>query len=131
LTFCRRCGAQLEENAKFCHKCGTPVVTVAAQPVFVSARKKNSMLPLIIGLIVVVAVAIIVSAFVFSQFYNSINFNPNSEANQTNVNKLNINIQSTAPKTIQFVQATLTKDTPTVLRTMFRPQRTSPSPDKR
>ena len=25
MPFCRKCGAELEENAKFCHSCGNPL----------------------------------------------------------------------------------------------------------
>ena len=92
MTYCRICGAQLEENARFCHKCGTPVVIFTPAPPPARPVQKNRVSPEVIALIAVVAVAVIVSIFVFSLFY-SVNFNQTNDSNQTNVNKLSFNFQ--------------------------------------
>jgi uncharacterized membrane protein YvbJ len=93
LTYCRICGAQTEENARFCHKCGTPVVIFTPEPP-PPARpvQKNRISLEVIALVAIVAVAVIVSIFVFSLFY-SVNFNQANYSNQTNVNKLSFNFQ--------------------------------------
>jgi hypothetical protein len=94
VPYCRRCGTQLEENARFCHKCGTEVVIFSAAPPAKSAPK-SPVSTAVIVLIAVVAVAVIVSILVFSTFnpVNSHQANPANPANQTNVSKLSFNFQ--------------------------------------
>ena len=94
MPYCRRCGTQLEENARFCHKCGTEVVIFSPAPPAKSAPK-SPVPTAVIVLIAVVAVAVIVSILVFSAFnpVNSHQANPANPANQTNVNKLSFNFQ--------------------------------------
>jgi uncharacterized membrane protein len=45
MHYCHKCGAKLEENAKFCHVCGIPVNAVT--PVPVTHGKKRSFFPLV------------------------------------------------------------------------------------
>ena len=94
MPYCRRCGTQLEENARFCHKCGTEVVIFSPAPLAKSAPKSPVPTAAIV-LIAVVAVAVIVSILVFSTFnpMNSHQANPANPANQTNVNKLSFNFR--------------------------------------
>jgi hypothetical protein len=84
MPYCRKCGAKLEEEARFCHVCGTPVaaVTVPAMP-----RRRPFLLPVII-LIAILVTAVAVSALVFLPFY-SVHFNQtNQVADETGVNRL-------------------------------------------
>ena len=98
MTYCRICGAQTEENARFCHKCGTPaVIFTPAPPPPARPVQKNRVSLEVIALVAIVAVAVIVSIFVFSLFY-SVNFNQANDSNQTNVNKLSFNFQGDLPK---------------------------------
>jgi len=99
LPYCRRCGTQLEENARFCHKCGTQIAILSPAPPSrpaESAPKSLVSTPLIV-LIAVVTLAVIVSVLVFSTFY-PINLNRASSSNQTNVTKLSFNIQDGKPQ---------------------------------
>jgi hypothetical protein len=76
LPYCRRCGTQLEDDARFCHKCGTPVVTYVppaaytpvAQPVQIGQHqpwRKDPYVIAAIGLVVIlVSAALIVSLLV-------------------------------------------------------------------
>jgi len=89
LPYCRICGAQLEENAYFCHKCGTPVVTFTPAPPPARSTGKNPFLVPVIILIAVVVVAVIVGVFIFWTFYNS--FNQSNGASQTNGQQLSFN----------------------------------------
>jgi hypothetical protein len=54
MPYCHKCGAKLEEDAKFCHKCGTPVgVPAAATP----ARRVRT--PIYVPVVVLVAVLVV------------------------------------------------------------------------
>lgn len=44
-AFCTACGAQLNEGARFCHRCGTPVVTGAAMDAGARAGNLAAALP--------------------------------------------------------------------------------------
>lgn len=59
MTYCRHCGAELEENAKFCSKCGTPVAMQAVERKGPVGRKRRSMSPWAIAGIAVAAVVVI------------------------------------------------------------------------
>lgn len=95
MPYCRKCGAQLEDNSRFCHKCGTQVVTfVSAVAVLSSSKtKKSSFSPLIFVLIGIIVVAVLVGVFAFLAF-NQLNSNTVNNGNQTNVNKINFNPSS-------------------------------------
>jgi hypothetical protein len=59
MTYCRHCGAELEENTKFCPRCGTPVAMQAVQRREPVGRRRRSMSPWAIAGIVVAAVVMI------------------------------------------------------------------------
>jgi hypothetical protein len=93
LPYCRRCGTQLEENARFCRKCGTQVVIFSpSSSIPAKSASKSLFSTSVIVLIAVVAAAVIVSVLVFSTFY-PVNFNRANTVNQTNVHKLSFNPQ--------------------------------------
>jgi len=59
MPYCRYCGAELEENAKFCSKCGTPVAMQMIEKREPTKRKRSSMSPwAIAGITALVAVVI-------------------------------------------------------------------------
>ena len=102
LPYCRRCGTKLDDSARFCHRCGTPVVTFAPS----TPAKPNRSLrkePLVIATIVLIAIlvaAIIVSAIVFAPF-SPISFNQTNQDSHSGINILNLNFQAnTAQVTI-------------------------------
>jgi hypothetical protein len=91
MPYCRKCGAKLDEDARFCPVCGTPVaaVTVPATP----QRRRPFLLPVAI-LIAILLTAVVVSALVFLPFY-SVYFNQtNQVANEAGVNRLNLDFQA-------------------------------------
>jgi uncharacterized membrane protein YvbJ len=79
MTYCHRCGAQIEENDRFCHKCGAPV-EAAPQPVIYAAappppppqpKSTVGIEPLIIlalALLAILVAAIVIFVFYFSGF---------------------------------------------------------------
>ena len=96
MPYCRICGAKLEENARFCHKCGTPAVTVTAALSPAKPMEKNPFLVPVIILIAVVTIAVIVGVFVFWTVYS--NFNQANGSNQTNGNELSFNFHGDMAK---------------------------------
>lgn len=78
---CPKCGNALEENAKFCQKCGNPVsapnMNTGQQPIYMTAPmqqqpvyianpsttipKKNNIITIILGIVVVILVVALIS----------------------------------------------------------------------
>ncbi|MGD0450991.1 MAG: zinc ribbon domain-containing protein [Candidatus Bathyarchaeia archaeon] len=90
MPYCRNCGTKLEENARFCHKCGTPAATLPP-PSPPATMKPNRNDPLFVTSIVIAAVvisAIIIGAIILLAFFH-VNFGTNN-SNQPNLNTLNL-----------------------------------------
>jgi zinc-ribbon domain len=105
MPYCRRCGTKLDEDAHFCHKCGTPVVTYApfnpATPP-VPLRKD----PIIIAAIVLVSILIVgvVVATLLAAPFSNVNIGETIQDKTANVDKLNIKFKSTSAKVNIFTQ---------------------------
>jgi hypothetical protein len=102
LPYCRRCGIELDDSARFCHRCGTPVATfipTASTKPDRPLRKE----PLVIAAIVLIAilvVAVIVSDIIFVPS-STITFNKTNQDSHSGINTLNLNFQAnTAQVTI-------------------------------
>ncbi len=95
MPYCRRCGTKLEEDAHFCHKCGTPVI-LSAQPAPHQAPRPIRNDPIILIAIVLSAVLIVgVFAFiVLSAPFATVAVNQTYQDNTVNINKLNLTIQT-------------------------------------
>jgi len=61
MNYCRKCGAELAENAIFCAKCGNPVAVQVTEGKPGVVRRKSSLSPMAIVGIAVAAVAILVA----------------------------------------------------------------------
>ncbi len=68
MTYCRHCGAELEENAKFCSKCGTPVARPTIERKEPIGRKRSLMSPWAIAGIAVLAAVVIAALIVIPLF---------------------------------------------------------------
>jgi hypothetical protein len=90
MSYCRKCGAKLEEEARFCHVCGTPVaaVTVPAMP----RRRGPFLLPVII-LIAILVTAAVVGALVFVPFY-AVHFDQTNQVAKTGADNLMLDFQA-------------------------------------
>jgi hypothetical protein len=90
MPYCRKCGAKLEEEARFCHVCGTPVaaVTVPAMP----RRRGPFLLPVII-LIAILVMAAVVGALVFVPFY-AVHFDQTNQVAKTGADNLMLDFQA-------------------------------------
>ncbi|HEX7482869.1 MAG TPA: zinc ribbon domain-containing protein [Candidatus Bathyarchaeia archaeon] len=105
LPYCHRCGTKLDDSARFCQKCGTPVVTYApaapAKPVK-PLRKE----PLVIAAIVLIAIlvaAVILSAIVFAPF-SPVSFNQTNQDSHSGINTLDLNFQANTAQVTVITQ---------------------------
>ena len=95
MPYCRKCGTNLDENAHFCHKCGTPVVTYVPPPppsTSIKSIRKDTVIIAAIVLSVILVVGLIVVALLAAPF-STVNFNQSYQDNSSNINKLNLNVQ--------------------------------------
>jgi predicted membrane protein len=94
LAYCRKCGAKLEEKARFCHVCGTPMVaaTSAPRPTVPKGRRPVYLLSVAI-LVAVLVTAIIISALIFLPF-NPVHFNQTNQVPKADVNSLLVDLQT-------------------------------------
>jgi len=91
MPYCHKCGTKLEDDAKFCYVCGTPVgaPAVAAPP-----RRRERMpyfLPITI-LVTILIVAIVAGVIIFAPV-RPVDFNQSEEAPfETGIDRLNVDL---------------------------------------
>jgi hypothetical protein len=91
MPYCRKCGAQLDEDARFCRKCGTPVEGAPVSPSVRSRHMRSHRVFPATILIGILLVAFLVVVFVVLPF-GSVDFsqtNVVSEVSGVNTVKLN------------------------------------------
>ncbi len=64
MPYCSKCGAELNEDAKFCPKCGTPATTMVARPEGRIPRERRMPMSRLMIILIVVLVAVVVVAAV-------------------------------------------------------------------
>jgi hypothetical protein len=91
MSYCRKCGAQLDEGAKFCHVCGTPT-DVTAAPRYERRRRRMPILTTTIILIAILLTAfIVIGLFTFIPIY-AVNVKESREAPyRAGIKTLNLN----------------------------------------
>ncbi len=94
MPYCRKCGAKLDEKARFCHVCGTPVtaVTAATRPTARKRRRQFYVLPVAI-LVAILLSAIVVCALFFLPFH-PVDFNQTNQVPDADVDSLRVDFQS-------------------------------------
>jgi len=93
MPYCHKCGAKLDEDARFCYVCGTPVVPVAAtRPTAPTRRRPFYILPVAI-LIAVLLLAIVIGALFFLPFY-PVHFNQTNQVPKANVDHMLLEFQA-------------------------------------
>ena len=104
MPYCRKCGAKLDEDARFCHVCGTPVTAVvaAARPTAPKRRRPFYTLPVAI-LIAVLISAVVIGALVFLPFY-PVHFNQTNQVPKTDINNLFLEFQTDVAQVNIFLE---------------------------
>jgi hypothetical protein len=104
MPYCHKCGAKLDEDARFCHVCGTPVVPVATtRPTAPTRRTPFYILPVAI-LIAVLLAAIVIGALLFLPF-TPVNLNQTRQLNsEVGVDNLILDFQADAAQVNVFFE---------------------------
>jgi hypothetical protein len=93
MPYCRKCGAKLDEDARFCCVCGTPVVPVAVtRPAAPTRRRPLYILPVAI-LIAVLLSAMVIGVLFFLPFY-PVHFNQTNQVPKADVDHMLLEFQA-------------------------------------
>jgi hypothetical protein len=94
LTYCRKCGTKLNETARFCYSCGTPVIVATAETKPATPRRKRPVyfLPVAI-LLAIVLTALILSALFFLPVY-PVHFSQTDQVAKADVDNLFVDFQA-------------------------------------
>jgi hypothetical protein len=109
LPYCRRCGTLLEENARYCQKCGTPVaVYVAPPPVYHAPQPrkpwyKDTFILITVGLVAILLVAVFAVTLLSAPFA-SWDSNQSLEDKTLGVKTLNLNFNTNVGAIEVFTQ---------------------------
>ena len=114
MAYCWKCGAKLEEDAKFCHVCGTAVSPPVTEP---RRRKAQPISPLAIILIAIIAVAAILIGLTFIPIYEVGPVNSQiSIPRKTGVNTLNLSLNvDVGHVNIHFQNLTSAPQSPSII----------------
>jgi hypothetical protein len=104
MPYCRKCGAKLDEDARFCHVCVTPVVPVAAtRPTAPTRRRPFYILPVAI-LMAGLLTAVVISALPILPF-TSVNLNQTRQLDsEVGVDNLILGFQADAAQVNVFFE---------------------------
>jgi hypothetical protein len=101
LPYCRKCGTKLEDNDRFCPKCGTPVIATLPPAPSSLEQPARSLPPLRkdplilsgIGLIVILVTAVVVAVLLAAPM-STWDFSRSLEDETPNVETLNLNFET-------------------------------------
>jgi len=119
MPYCRRCGTKLEEDARFCHKCGTPVAATYAPtppisqpapaaygspaPARMKPWHKDALVLASIGLVTILVVAAVAAALLTATI-GSWDLNQSLEDKTPGVKTINLNFQTNIGRVDIFTQ---------------------------
>jgi len=92
MPYCHKCGSKLDDDAKFCHVCGTPVVpipTVTPRAAAPPARRRSPF-PLAAAILIAVLVIAVVGVAIAFVPFQPVSFNQSNEASAVNVDSLRL-----------------------------------------
>jgi len=106
LSYCRKCGTKLDDDAHFCRKCGTPVAVTYMSQAPLAPIKPTRSEPLVIAAIVLIAILVggVVVAVLLTASFATVNINQSYQDNTAGIKKLNLNVESQALKVNVFTQ---------------------------
>jgi hypothetical protein len=95
VPYCRNCGAKIDDDARFCRVCGTPVAPVSAYakpatPVQTRRRARRTGFPLAATGLIILLVSVLVAVVVAFLPYQKVSFNQSNEASAGNVDSLRL-----------------------------------------
>ena len=95
MPYCRRCGTKLDEDAHFCHKCGTLVISYPVQVPFAPVRplRKDPVVIAAIALVAILVSAVIIVAFLVAPV-SPWSIGRSLEDDTPDVNTLNLNFET-------------------------------------
>ncbi len=99
MPYCRNCGAKLDEDAKFCCVCGTPVAPVVTytrptEPVSTGQPPRRAGFPLA-GIIAIVIVVLLLIALIIAFLpVQPVSFSQSNEASAANVDSLRLTLNA-------------------------------------
>lgn len=96
MPYCRRCGAKLEDYARFCHNCGTQIISYVAPAQPVVPKKpwyKDIWIVTTVVLVAILISAAIVVVLAVAPF-SSWNISRSLEDDTPNVNTVNLNFET-------------------------------------
>jgi len=106
MPYCRKCGAKLTDDARFCPVCGTPVTSpVATAPQTSSIRQplRKAPFPLAAIVLITILVLAVVAAIVVLLPFQPVEFNQQNDASAANVNSLYFDLEAdTADINVHF-----------------------------
>lgn len=105
MPYCRRCGTQLAEDARFCHKCGAPVESYipTSSPARARPIRRDPLVAIAVGAIVIILVAAIVSAVAFAPIY-SVNYDQTQQDLHAGIDTINLNFEADIAQINIFTQ---------------------------
>jgi zinc-ribbon domain len=107
LPYCRKCGTKLEDDARFCHRCGTPVEPATYAPPSPPTPKKRIRNDLIIigtTLLISILVAGVIIVTLLAVPFSTVTFGQTYQDNTSNISKLNLNVQTERLRVNVFTQ---------------------------
>jgi len=94
MPYCHKCGAKLDDDARFCPVCGTPVAQVGAvkqaTPQPAPRQTPRAAFPLVAIVLVVILVIAVVGVVIGFAPFQQVNFTQSNEASAGNVNSLRL-----------------------------------------
>src|SRR4030067_1437413 len=96
MPYCRKCGAKLDENAKFCNICGTPVapVSTVTPPRAAPQPVRKAPFPLAAIILIAILVFAVAAAFIVLLPFQPVNFQQSNEASAPNVSRLSLTLNA-------------------------------------
>jgi hypothetical protein len=99
VPYCRKCGTKLDDDARFCYVCGTPVTPVASQaapttPAQTRRRTRRTGFPIAATVLIIIMVLAFVVVVVAFLPYHQVNFNQSNEASAANVDSLRLTVSA-------------------------------------